>query len=71
MQKSGPLMVGSPQQIIDKIMYFYELFQQTRYLAQLIGGHLVPHKKILRAIELFGTEVAPVIRKEMASRQTV
>ncbi|MFT4033050.1 MAG: LLM class flavin-dependent oxidoreductase [Siphonobacter sp.] len=71
MQKSGPLLVGSPQQIIDKIMRFYELFQQTRYLAQLIGGHLIPHKKILRSIELFGTQVAPVIRKEMASRQPI
>ncbi|MDR6196087.1 Atu2307/SP_0267 family LLM class monooxygenase [Siphonobacter sp. SORGH_AS_0500] len=71
MQKSGPLMVGSPQQIIDKIMYFYELFQQTRYLAQLVGGHMIPHTKVLRAIELFGTEVAPVVRKEIAKKQAV
>ncbi|AUD01523.1 Atu2307/SP_0267 family LLM class monooxygenase [Spirosoma pollinicola] len=66
MRQYGPLLVGSPQQMIDKILHFHELFQNTRYLAQLIGGHDLPHHKVLHAIELFGTKVAPVVRKELA-----
>jgi alkanesulfonate monooxygenase SsuD/methylene tetrahydromethanopterin reductase-like flavin-dependent oxidoreductase (luciferase family) len=58
----GALLVGSPQQVIDKILYEYELFKHTRFLAQ-IGVGTMPHEKILRSIELFGTVVAPAIRK--------
>ena len=65
MRQYGPLMVGSPQQIIDKILYFHELFGNTRYLAQMISGHGTPHAKTLHAIELFGTKVAPAVRKAL------
>lgn len=61
----GANFVGSPQQIIEKILYQYEIFRHDRFLLQLTVGSL-PHKKVLRAIELFGTEVAPIIRKELA-----
>lgn len=61
----GALMVGSVQQVIDKIMYEYELFGFTRFLAQASIGN-VPHSMTLKSIELFGTKVAPVIRKEIA-----
>jgi probable LLM family oxidoreductase len=58
----GALMVGSVQEVIDKILYQYELFQNTRFLAQASVGN-VPHDKIMHSIELFGTKVVPVIRK--------
>ena len=64
LRKSGPLVVGSEQQVIDKIMHQYELFHHTRFLAQLVTGH-IPHAQVMRSIELFGTKVAPVIRKEL------
>jgi len=62
--KNGSLVVGSPQQVIDKILYEHELFKHTRFMAQMSVGNL-PHKKIMRSIELFGTKVAPVVRKEI------
>ena len=71
MRQSGPLLVGSPQQAIDKILHFHELFQNTRYLAQLIGSHQLPHSKVLRAIELFGTKVAPAVRKALQPPEPV
>lgn len=71
MRQYGPLMVGSPQQIIDKILYFHELFGNTRYIAQLVGGHNLPHTKTLRAIELFGTKVAPAVRKALEPKPSV
>ncbi len=60
----GALMVGSVQEVIDKILYEHELFGNTRFLAQASVGN-VPHKKIMHSIELFGTKVVPVIRKEI------
>jgi probable LLM family oxidoreductase len=59
----GALFVGTPQQVIDKILYQYELFRHQRFLIQLTVGPM-PHAAVLRAIELLGTEVAPVVRRE-------
>lgn len=67
----GALLVGSPQQVIDKILFEHELFKHTRFLAQMSMG-TVPHKNILRAMELFGTKVVPEVRKALESkRETV
>lgn len=60
---NGANAVGSPQQIIDKILHQHEIFGHDRFLLQMSVGS-IPHKKLLRSIELFATEVAPVIRKE-------
>jgi probable LLM family oxidoreductase len=57
----GPTFVGSPQQIIDKVMYERELFGHQRFLAQIdIGG--LPFAKVAHVIELFATKVAPAVR---------
>ena len=56
------LMIGSPQQIIEKMLYQYELFGQQRFMAQIdFGG--VPFDKIEKNIELIGTEIMPAIKK--------
>lgn len=60
----GSLLVGSPQQVIDKILYEHELFNHNRFLAQMSVGTM-SHHKVMHSIELFGTKVAPVIRKEI------
>jgi probable LLM family oxidoreductase len=58
----GAIFVGSPQQIVDKIMYERELFGHQRFLAQIdIGG--LPFAEVARVIELFASKVAPVIRR--------
>lgn len=56
------LMVGSVQEVIDKILYEHELFGNTRFMAQASVGN-VPHEMVMKSIELFGTKVAPVVRK--------
>lgn len=60
----GSLLVGSPQQVIDKILYEYELFKHSRFLAQVTIGHM-EHSKVMKSIELFGNEVAPAVRKAL------
>ncbi len=57
----GALAVGSPEDVAEKILFEHELFGHDRFLAQISVGTL-PHEQALRAIELFGTEVAPLVR---------
>lgn len=59
------LFVGSPQQIIEKILNQYELYGHQRFVAQLdIGGQ--PFSTVVKGLELLATEVAPVIRREIS-----
>ncbi|HEX3767448.1 MAG TPA: LLM class flavin-dependent oxidoreductase, partial [Puia sp.] len=60
--KQGALLVGSPQQVIDKILLEKELFGLDRFLLHVSVGTM-PHVQIMHSIELFGTKVAPAIRK--------
>jgi probable LLM family oxidoreductase len=60
--RQGALLVGSPQQVIDKILYEKELFGLSRFLLHVSVGTM-PHAQIMHSIELFGSQVAPVIRK--------
>lgn len=63
----GSDFVGSPDEIIEKILFQHELFGHQRLLLQLgLGG--IAHDKMLRAIELLGTRVAPVVREEIQRR---
>lgn len=63
----GHLLVGSPQQVVEKILAEHELFAHDRFLAQVSIGAL-PHARAMRAIELFGSEVAPAVREALALR---
>ncbi|MER2064466.1 MAG: LLM class flavin-dependent oxidoreductase, partial [Alkalibacterium sp.] len=57
--------VGSPQEIIEKILYQHETFGHQRYMAQLdFGG--VPFDKIMKNIELIGNEILPAVKKYTA-----
>ena len=60
----GHLLVGSPQQVAEKILAEHELFAHDRFLAQLSVGTLA-HEKVMRATELFASEVAPVVRSAL------
>jgi alkanesulfonate monooxygenase SsuD/methylene tetrahydromethanopterin reductase-like flavin-dependent oxidoreductase (luciferase family) len=63
----GANFVGSPQQVAEKILFQHEIFGHQRFLVQFSVGTL-PHAAIMRSIELYGTEVAPVVREEIARR---
>ncbi len=60
----GALFVGSPADVAEKILFQHSLFGHERFLLQLSVGSM-PHDRMLRAIELFATEVAPVVRAEL------
>ena len=62
--RQGALCVGDPQKVIDKILWEHELFGHTRFLIQFSVGTM-PHDQMLKAIELYGTVVAPAVRKAL------
>jgi hypothetical protein len=53
--------------VIEKFLFQHEIFGHDRFLGQISVGTM-PHDKVMRAIELLGTEVAPVVREEVARR---
>jgi probable LLM family oxidoreductase len=63
----GALLVGSPEEVTEKILFEHELFDLGRFMAQISVGTM-EHDKVMRAIELFGTEVAPAVREELGRR---
>jgi hypothetical protein len=52
--------------VTEKILFEHELFGHQRFLAQISVGSM-PHAKVMRAIELFGTVVAPAVRKALGN----
>ncbi len=65
----GALVVGSPQEVSEKILFQHEIFGHERFLVQFTVGSM-PHEGTMRAIELLGTEVAPVVRAEVERRRS-
>ena len=66
----GADFVGNPAEIVEKILFQHEIFGHQRLLLQL-GVGTIEHRKVLRAIELLGTQVAPVVRQEIARRTAI
>jgi alkanesulfonate monooxygenase SsuD/methylene tetrahydromethanopterin reductase-like flavin-dependent oxidoreductase (luciferase family) len=58
----GALFVGSPSEIVDKILYEHGLFGHQRFLAQIdIGG--LPFASVASVIELMAAKVVPAVRR--------
>jgi putative FMN-dependent luciferase-like monooxygenase len=64
-----PITVGSPQQVIDKVMTFQEGFGDYQRQLFAVDGLALPIEVALEQVELLGTEVVPVLRKEMEARR--
>ncbi len=63
----GANFIGSPQEAVEKILFQYEIFHHQRFLMQMTVG-TIPHQLVMRSIELYGTQVAPAVRKHLAGR---
>ncbi|MBD9648103.1 LLM class flavin-dependent oxidoreductase [Ensifer sp. ENS09] len=62
---SGNLFLGDPETVAEKIVENWKLFRNDRFLLQMAIGPM-PHDQIMRGIELYGTKVAPLVRKAVA-----
>jgi probable LLM family oxidoreductase len=67
--RRGAIVIGDPQTVAEKILFEHELFGNSRFLLQLTVGSM-PHRHVMRAIELLGTQVAPVVRREIETRRS-
>jgi alkanesulfonate monooxygenase SsuD/methylene tetrahydromethanopterin reductase-like flavin-dependent oxidoreductase (luciferase family) len=63
----GAYFMGSPQQVIDKILMQHEWFGHKRFGLQLSVGTLT-HAKVMKAIELFGSIVKPAVNKALGAK---
>ncbi len=64
----GANFAGSPAQVVDKILANHEIFGFDRFVLQMAIG-VMDHGKLMKAIELYGTRVAPEVRKAVAARK--
>ena len=62
----GALFVGDAEALAEKIVASHRLFRNDRFLIQMAIG-LMPHAQLMRAIEIFGEQVAPIVRRELAA----
>jgi probable LLM family oxidoreductase len=60
----GANFVGSPQEVVEKILFQHEIFGHDRFLLQSSVGTM-PHRDVMRSIELLGTEVAPAVHRAL------
>ena len=59
-------MVGDPEAVAEKIIYENEVLGGISRMTVLLNGGAMPHRQVMRAIELLGNKVAPIVRKELA-----
>lgn len=57
----GATIVGDPEHVANRIIHIIETLDLDRFFLHLPVGSL-PHEDVLRAIELYGKEVAPRVR---------
>lgn len=63
----GAMVLGSPDEVIEKILFQHSVFGHQRFSMQLTVGPM-EHHRVLRAIELLGTVVAPAVRDRIAPK---
>jgi probable LLM family oxidoreductase len=61
---TGALLIGDAATIAEKILYVNEVLGGLSRITFQMGVSALPHEKMLRSIELLGTRVAPIVRKQ-------
>jgi probable LLM family oxidoreductase len=63
----GALLIGDSEMVAGKILYFNEALGGISRLTFQMGVSTLPHEKMRRAIEILGTKLAPIVRKELGA----
>jgi len=64
---TGAFLIGDAETVAEKILYVNEVLGGISRLTFQMGVATLPHKKMLRSIEILGTRVAPLVRKELSA----
>src|SRR5713226_7196675 len=67
---TGALLIGHAETVAQKILYVNEVLGGISRITFQMGVSTLPHQKMLRAIEILGTRVAPIVRRELAAQKT-
>ena len=63
----GALLIGDAKTVSEKILYVNEVLGGISRLTFQMGVSTLPHPKMLHAIEILGTRVAPFVRNEVGA----
>jgi alkanesulfonate monooxygenase SsuD/methylene tetrahydromethanopterin reductase-like flavin-dependent oxidoreductase (luciferase family) len=69
-EPDGHLLVGTSSEVAGKIVAHHELFGHDRFLGHISVG-VLPHEQAMHAIELYGGEVAPIVREALGHGEPV
>jgi probable LLM family oxidoreductase len=64
---TGALLIGDAETVAEKILYVNEVLGGLSRITFQMGVSTLPHQKMLRAIEILGTRVAPIVSRELAA----
>jgi alkanesulfonate monooxygenase SsuD/methylene tetrahydromethanopterin reductase-like flavin-dependent oxidoreductase (luciferase family) len=64
---TGALLIGDAETVAEKVLYINEVLGGISRLTFQMGATTVAKSKMMRAIEILGTELAPMVRKELAT----
>ena len=64
---TGALLIGNAETVAEKLLYVNEALGGLARVTFQMGVSTLPHKKMLRAIEILGAQVAPTVRKALAA----
>jgi probable LLM family oxidoreductase len=67
---TGALLIGDAETVAEKILYVNEALGGISRITFQMGVSTLPHQKMIRAIEILGTKVAPMVRKEPVAATT-
>ncbi len=70
LEPTGPYLIGDPTTVAEKVLYVNQVLGGISRLSFQMTNVLMPHAKMLHAIELLGAEVAPLVRKKLESQAT-
>src|SRR5438445_4435357 len=63
---TGAFLIGDAETVAKKIIYVNKVLGGISRVTFQMGVATLPHKKMLRSIDILGTKVAPIVRKELA-----
>ena len=65
--KTGAFLIGDAETVVEKILYTNEALGGISRLDFQMTVATLPHAKMMKAIEILGTKVAPAVRKELGT----
>lgn len=63
----GPYLIGDPQSVADKVLYVSEVLGGISRLSFQMTNVALSHAKMLHAVELLGSQVAPLVREGLTA----